>query len=209
MRYWNPLTKSKIMKLELYTSKGIPYADYFSTIEGLVSNKKTSGSVHSQELVEYTRLNLQRMKRWNQTFEPTQELSFLLKSINRPMVWLCLTEAWCGDAAQNTPIIAKLASLNPSIKLYFLFRDENLSLMDQYLTNGSRSIPKLIAFDSNTSEEVFVWGPRPSLLQDQVTEIKKRGADHAEISLLIHQWYAQNKAEAIQQELLGVFREII
>ena len=52
-----------------------------------------------------------------------------------------------------------------NIEVRFLLRDQNLELMDQYLTNGkSRSIPIYIFIDKD-GKEVAVWGPRAPEVQ--------------------------------------------
>ncbi|SEI10622.1 Thioredoxin [Halobacillus karajensis] len=77
---------------------------------------------------------------------------------------LILTEDWCGDAMLNIPIFLRMAE-SGHIPVHFLRRDENLELMDQYLTNGvSRSIPKIIFIDA-TGHEISHWGPRAPELQ--------------------------------------------
>ncbi|MYL33632.1 thioredoxin family protein [Pontibacillus yanchengensis] len=78
-----------------------------------------------------------------------------------------LTEDWCGDAMLNIPILLKISEqTNMDVRL--LNRDENLELMDQYLTNGSsRAIPIFI-FINEKGEEVAVWGPRAPELQQLV-----------------------------------------
>ena len=46
-----------------------------------------------------------------------------------------------------------------------LLRDQNLELMDQYLTNGtSRAIPIFVFIDQNGNERA-VWGPRAETVQ--------------------------------------------
>ena len=61
------------------------------------------------------------------------------------MIWLIITEGWCGDAAQCIPTIEKIAAESKNIETHYVLRDENLDLIDEYLTNNARSIPKLIA----------------------------------------------------------------
>src|SRR4051794_35419014 len=54
---------------------------------------------------------------------------------------IVLTEDWCGDAMLNNPILMRVAEA-AGMELRFVLRDQNLQLMDQYLTNGtSRAIP--------------------------------------------------------------------
>ncbi|MGG1574014.1 thioredoxin family protein [Fictibacillus sp. NRS-1165] len=75
-----------------------------------------------------------------------------------------LTADWCGDALLCVPIIQRIAEY-AGIELRFLVRDENLELMDQYLTNGTaRAIPKFIFMDQEGNEKA-VWGPRSPELQ--------------------------------------------
>ncbi|MCU9594254.1 thioredoxin family protein [Caldibacillus thermolactis] len=77
---------------------------------------------------------------------------------------IALTEDWCGDAMVNNPILMKIAE-TANIEVRFLLRDQNLELMDQYLTNGkSRSIPIYIFIDKD-GKEVAVWGPRAPEVQ--------------------------------------------
>lgn len=77
---------------------------------------------------------------------------------------IVLTEDWCGDAMLNLPILLKIAE-KIQMEVRILLRDENLELMDQYLTNGtSRSIPIFIFINEN-GEEKAVWGPRAEEIQ--------------------------------------------
>ena len=67
---------------------------------------------------------------------------------------MVITENWCGDSAQNLPYL-KIASCNPLIDFRIILRDDNLDIMDLYLTdNKSRSIPKLIAKENGRA---FQW----------------------------------------------------
>ncbi|MDQ0231236.1 thioredoxin family protein [Metabacillus malikii] len=80
---------------------------------------------------------------------------------------IVITEDWCGDALVNIPILMKIAA-ETNMKVRFILRDENLELMDQYLTNGTaRAIPIFIFIDSNGNEQA-VWGPRADYIQQIV-----------------------------------------
>ena len=71
---------------------------------------------------------------------------------------IVLAEVWCGHCMLNIPILLRLAE-KVDMPVRFLPRDENLELMDQYLTNGkSRTIPIFIFIDEN-GNEVTKWGP--------------------------------------------------
>src|SRR5215210_566608 len=111
------------------------------------------------------------MKTIDETIQVVPEIESLITSVQQPQTWIVLTEGWCRDAAQIVPVLHALAKLNSNIELRLLLRDDNLDLMDQYLTNGkSRSIPRLIAVDSDVKEELFNWGASPAIQQRQPDE---------------------------------------
>ncbi|MDP3682942.1 MAG: thioredoxin family protein [Ignavibacteria bacterium] len=168
--------------------------------EKIVSNSSIQLDEEAKKLFEYTKLNLQRMKRVEKTFTSSKELSQILSLIKTPQHWVVITEGWCGDSAQNLPAIAKIAKVNPLIELQIIERDDNLDIMDLFLTNGTRSIPILISFDEN-GNEIFRWGPRPKEAQQLVTRLKSEGMEHDAFVEQLHLWYARNKGVALVSEL--------
>lgn len=185
-----------------YLEKAITYEAYTALIAELLAMDRTTGPDQSAAMVHYTQLNQQRMHRLDKSIELLPETEALIRGITLPQTWLVLTEAWCGDAAQSVPVMHALAARNPLISLRFLLRDENLALMDRYLTNGvSRSIPKLIGIDTTTSEEVFVWGPRPAPLQAIFIKLKADGMEFHLIKEELQRWYNKDKTATIQHEL--------
>lgn len=185
-----------------YIEKGMSYADYRNLSNTLIDEGKVTGSQQSEELTAYGKLNMARMNRLDKTLALLPECIEILSTINEPQTWLILTESWCGDAAQIVPVLAAMANVNKLITCKILLRDENLPLMDQYLTNGkSRSIPKLIVIN-NHRKELFNWGPRPNELQIIMTQLQQQETPMEIIKETIHKWYAQNKSVAIQKELM-------
>jgi 1-aminocyclopropane-1-carboxylate deaminase/D-cysteine desulfhydrase-like pyridoxal-dependent ACC family enzyme len=126
-----------------------------------------------------------------------------MRTVNRPQVWLLITEAWCGDGAQSIPHLAKLAALNSLISLKIVLRDEHPELMDAYLTNGNRSIPKLIAITTDLQQELFTWGPKPQYLLDRHAAFKQNpeGLSYLEFKEQVHLWYAKNKQKDLETEI--------
>ena len=118
-------------------------------------------------------LNDRRMKRLDKTIKISEETIQEFQKVKQPQTWLVLTEGWCGDAAQNLPILDKIASDTANIDLKIVLRDENLDLMDLFLTNGGRSIPKLIALDKDNNVLDF-WGPRPTIATKMVADYKEK-----------------------------------
>ena len=114
---------------------------------------------------------------------------------------LVLAEDWCGDASNTVPVLARLADLAPGIELRILKRDEHPDLMDRYLTNGSRSIPIVIALDRDF-RELGHWGPRPGELQGWVLAERARGTPKEEIYPAVRKWYARDHGETTLREVL-------
>ena len=188
-----------------YIQKAISYEAYIALFDNLVATGRTTGPDQSESMIHYTQLNQQRMHRWEKTIQLAPSVETAMRSITAAQTWLVLTEAWCGDAAHVIPVLHALAMLNPLITLRFLFRDENPELMDRYLTNGvSRSIPKLIALDTATGEELFTWGPRPAPLQEIFMKLKEAGTEYHAIKEELQRWYNKDRTIAIQQEMAAL-----
>lgn len=181
------------------------YEQYRSMIDRLLEENKTTGPNQSDTMVNYGRLNQKRMKKWEKIGKITPELAELLQEFKKPVTWLVLTEGWCGDAAQNLPFIEKMAELNPLISLRLILRDENLEVMDEFLTDGGRSIPKLIALDPETLTVLGTWGPRPEPMQRLVLENKvTKEKNYRELNEEMHLWYARDKGITVQNEFLAI-----
>jgi hypothetical protein len=198
-------------KLELLTNtllNSITYQAYLKLTEELLAEGKTTGPNQSEDYIHYTNLNLHRMKRLDKTVTINSELVAQIQSITVPQTWLVFSEAWCGDAAQNVSILQKMAAISENVELKIILRDENLELMDLYLTNGGRSIPKLIALDNSTQKELFTWGPRPLTIQKVMNELK--AANVTEISEIVEKiqiTYNEDKSQSIQTEFLQLLTE--
>lgn len=176
------------------------YAEYIKLIDDLLMDGKTTGPNQSEELFHYGKLNRQRIHRLEKTTKLSDSIIEKAKNVNRKMIWLVITEGWCGDAAQNIPTIEKIAAESENIKTRYVLRDENLELMDRYLTNGGRSIPKLIALDAETLEELGTWGPRPQAAMDYFAEMKAQGLEKPEMMEKIQRWYLADKEKSLQSE---------
>jgi len=113
---------------------------------------------------------------------------------------LVIAEDWCGDASNTVPILAKLVSLAPGLELRVILRDENPEVMDRYLTNGSRSIPIVIALDDRL-QEVGHWGPRPAQLQAWVMA-NRATTPKPELYPQVRKWYARDRGESTMREVL-------
>lgn len=191
----------------------MPYQAYRQLTGKLLAANKTTGNNHSEAMLHYTRMNALRMERLDKKTVLAAETIEKLASLERPMVWLVITEAWCGDAAQIVPVLDKMAKVNDKIDLRFILRDEHLDIMDAFLTDGARSIPKIILLDAKTLEVLGDWGPRPAKLQaillpeiqamKEMTDKAARKARYDELSTATQKWYNKDKTVSIQREFLA------
>lgn len=182
------------------------YKEFLVLMAQLVADKKTTGPNQSEDYAHYTKLNWTRMQRLVKTMTVSEALTELISSIDAPQKWYILTEAWCGDAAQCVPVLAKAAELNANIDLKLILRDENPMVMDAYTTNGGRSIPKLVALDGQKNE-LFTWGPRPRGAQDVMDDFRKNpGRPYAELAEQLQKWYNEDHGRSVQNELLSLLK---
>ena len=188
--------------MKKYIENGMSFAEYIKLIDDLLLDGRTTGPNQSDAMFNYGKLNRQRMHRLEKTVVLNESLREKVQNNKRTMIWLVITEGWCGDAAQNIPIIEKIAEAsNGSIETRYVLRDENLELMDAYLTNNARSIPKLIALDAAGGlEEIGTWGPRPAPSMDLFIELRNRGVEKPLIMENLQRWYIADKNQTIQAE---------
>lgn len=176
------------------------YSEYVALVERLLEEGKVTGHQQSDSLVEYTRLNMHRLHRWEKTWQPDAALAERFGAIRRSLTWIVITEGWCGDAAQQIPVVEKLAALSGAITVRYVLRDEHPEFMDLFLTNGARSIPVIICLNES-NELLWKWGPRPQEALELLNHLKAEGMDDAERKKELHAWYARNKHQALQTEL--------
>lgn len=182
--------------------EGLTYEEYLS----LMQQHSEDPSIENFETIK---LNQQRTSRINKTYDVSQTLKNIIAKITSHQLWMVITEDWCGDSAQNLPYIAKIAACNPLIDLRILLRDQNLDIMDLYLTNGnSRSIPKLVVFDQD-GNELVQWGPRPAEAQALVNKNKSEGKSKDEFIKELHLWYGRNRGKNLEEEFEKIIVRLI
>jgi hypothetical protein len=181
-------------ELQQYWEKGISFQDFLDQINLLHQENKVTGHTQNQELLDYSLLNEHRMNRIIKQGKQ-YPINGTKAGLNRILV---ITEGWCGDSAQTLPFIFKWSSLQ-KVELRIVGRDDYPELMDQFLTNGSRSIPVMIGLNDNFNV-LFQWGPRPSELVVKMEEWKGQGIVKPELGQLMHQWYAKNAGESAWTE---------
>lgn len=183
--------------------KSHSYTKYRQIVTDLLNRGLSTGNEQSINLTHYTTLNETRMNRLDKKIVITEDNIQKLLLLRKPYVWLILSEGWCGDAAQLLPIFNKMATITPHIDLKIAFRDENDKLMKQYLTNGARSIPKIIVIDRQTTEVLGTWGPRPAGAAQLIKSYKQQyGVIDETAKTELQLWYTHDKGLSTQNELV-------
>ncbi|MCI0472620.1 MAG: thioredoxin family protein [Ignavibacteria bacterium] len=184
-----------------FYDNAMTFGEYMSLTERLVSEKKTTGTEQTADRIELTKLNYQRMKRIYITTELIPEWTELFAKKDIKYKWIVISEPWCGDNANTTPVLAKIAEASETIELRIILRDENPDVMNEYLTDNTKSIPVLIVLDGEFNE-ICVWGARPAGLQDFVKDFKSMpGYDSDELKKQIQMWYINDKTVSAQKEI--------
>uniref|UniRef100_UPI004048B959 thioredoxin family protein n=1 Tax=Roseivirga sp. TaxID=1964215 RepID=UPI004048B959 len=194
----------KVINQELLDT-AMSYEQYLQLLENLSAEGKTTGENQSEALLNYAKLNEKRMKKWTKIGKIAPDYITQLEEIEQPMIWLIITEGWCGDAAQNLPFIHKMAEINPKIEIRVILRDEHPEVMNEFLTDGGKSIPKVIGLDPESLTVLGDWGPRPAVIQAEFLENRQTQAkSSSEFTEHLHFWYAKDKGITLQSEFLAI-----
>lgn len=196
-----------IEKLAQGLENSMTYQEYMDLMEKLVLTQSTTGEI-DKERVDFTALNYKRSLRLNKTIQLSEAETANFDVLLTKQIWLLITESWCGDAAQTLPVLNKLAEASESIELRIVLRDEHPELMDHFLTNGTRSIPKLIIMNPEL-ELMATWGPRTAAATKLVTDYKEKfGKIDAEFKTQLQIWYNKDKGVSIINELAAVVQSL-
>lgn len=182
------------------------WSEYKKTFDDVLDGTNRNAPYDQTVYQEYVKLNQSRINRWLKKDVLTEEMKSAMSTVKSPQKWILITEAWCGDAAHSSPIIEMISELSDSVELEVQLRDSG-SEIDNYLTNGGKSIPKLIVRDEN-GNDVFTWGPRPKEAQDLVIEMKSIDISPQGKNMKIQQWYNKDKAASIQKEIVDLMNKI-
>ena len=190
--------------------EALSYPAYVELAGHLIENRQTTGIYHSDDSVSKSAQNLLIIQDLLETITIQEQVIKILQVYQVPLTWLAITESWCIDSANSLPVIYKMSQVNANIQLKVILRDSS-SIIDNFTTRGSRSIPKVICLDAESLVVLGVWGPRPAELEAKIMvkvkhlnnapnndEIKRR----EKIRSIIKSWYNENQAQSIQQEVL-------
>jgi hypothetical protein len=185
-----------------YFEQGVDYDQYAQGMRDKAQHAVVD------EMDVYIPMNVQRSNRLERRFELGVEATNYLSVLSMSLKWLVISEWWCGDSSQILPVLNAMAQCsNGKIDLKMIYRDEHPMLMDAHLTNGSRSIPKLLILNENY-QLLADWGPRPAEAQKLVKQLKSHPDTAGNYSEALHLWYARDKQAAIVGEILKLIMNI-
>lgn len=177
----------------------LSWNDYLSYFDSVLTADNPTAPYDDPQYFDYAKLNQARQNRWLRKDNLLPETVDILSQIKEPLNWTLITEPWCGDAAHIVPIVYQMSQVNPLVQLNIQLRDRH-SEIEQYLTNGTKSIPILI-IRSAEGKDLAVWGPRPAKAQDTFARLKAEGADFEAQKLALQHWYNEDKTVEIQKEI--------
>ena len=181
--------------------------EYLARFDAVLNGEITGGIYEDPHYLEYTKLNVSRVRRWMKTMALESETKSIVQSIDHPQNWILISEEWCADSAHIFPFIAAMADENPLISLDIQLRDSPPFLINQYLTNGGKSIPVLIVRDED-GNDLFVWGSRPDGAKKLMSEEKAEGIPMDIIKADLQKWYNADKGVSVQTEIANLLQHV-
>lgn len=205
------MTNSLAEAVEAAVATGWTYVEYRAHLAELLAAGKTTGPNQSEKYVAFTELNQKRMERLDRKNRLTEEAKKTLGNLGGHYLLLVLTEGWCGDAAQIIPVLNWMCEAGDHLEMKLVLRDEHPELMDHFLTDGGRSIPKVLFLDPTTHAVLGQWGPRPAEAQRMSLDYKNRPQpkeDYETYQKELHTWYARDRTRSTQEELMIMLRTL-
>ena len=197
--------KSREQIVQEALPNAISYQAYRQLIDDHAAQETSTGPNQTEALTNYTMLNQRRMKRLDKTTKIQEAAIAKIQAFKGDVTWLVITETWCGDAAQTMPVMQKIAEISDGIEVKVILRDENLELIDAFLYNGGRSIPKLVAIDNASGNVLGDWGPRPSVATKMVNDYKEaHGKLTPEFKQDLQVWYNKDKGQNTIEDLVNL-----
>lgn len=184
--------------MQNYWDKAINFDEYLQIANQRLNHPDNEKDV---EYNPYYELGIQRMDRTLKKFVVDEEQLNELKSKNFDGKILIISEAWCGDASATVPALVKFFEGQNEVKIFL--RDSDTSLIDQFLTNGTQSIPKVIILDKDFKVKNS-WGPRPKFGHELLLKYKANPEEYTKDQFYndLQVYYSRNRGKDSIQEIL-------
>lgn len=185
--------------MEKYWQQALTFEEYMQEAE-----RRIAETHHTNEYYTYYELGLQRMERILKTFKIDDDALDSLKSKNFKGKLLIITEPWCGDASATVPAVSKFFEAT-GIDVCIFLRDADQTLINQFLTNGTQSIPKILILNEDFSVKE-VWGPRPKYGAELLKKFKENETVYPRETFYndLQVYYAKNRGKDAIEEILNL-----
>ncbi len=184
--------------IEKYWQNAITFDEYLKVAEERFHNNPDK----NDEFQEYYELGLNRTVRTVKTYKVDAEQieKFKSKTFNGKI--LIISEPWCGDASATVPAVSKFFEA-AGIDVRIFLRDSDSTLIDQFQTNGTQSIPKVIIINDDFSV-VADWGPRPQYGNDLLKKFKENEETYPREEFYndLQVYYAKNRGKDAIEEII-------
>jgi len=181
--------------------------DYLAAFEAVLDGTNKTVPYNDEAYLEYVKLNSSRQNRWIKKMVLSEETQNALRNVRTPQKWILITEPWCGDAAHISAFINAMSEASGNIEIDIQLRDSEPFIIDNYLTNGGRSIPKLVVQDTH-GRDLFTWGSRPKECQNLMLSLKESDLSEQEKKAELQKWYNKDKGVSVQQEIAALLQEV-
>lgn len=184
--------------MQNYWDKAINFEEYLKIANQRLQNPENQADI---DYKPYYELGIQRMERTLKKFVTDEDQLNELKSKNFDGKILIISEAWCGDASATVPALVKFFEGQNEVKIFL--RDSDSSLIDQFLTNGTQSIPKVIILDKDFNLKNS-WGPRPKFGHELLLKYKANPEEYTKDIFYndLQIYYSRNRGKDAIQEVL-------
>lgn len=181
-----------------YWDKAISFEEYMNVAEQRFRNNPDKNDDHQ----EYYELGLQRMNRTLKTLKLDENQLEILHSKNFDGKILIISEPWCGDASATVPTVSKFfEAAGNEVKIFL--RDSDTTLIDQFLTDGTQSIPKVLILNEDLTLKNS-WGPRPKYGLELLKKFKENPETYPREEFYndLQVYYAKNRSKDAIDEIL-------
>lgn len=196
--FYRPL--NKIKKMKNYWQIALPFSEYYKLSEERSQNNPNK----NDDYQEYYELGLHRMERTLKTYKVDSQQLSEIKAKNFKGKILIITEPWCGDASATVPAVSRFFEAAGNEVRIFL-RDSDHTLIDQYLTNGTQSIPIVLILNEDLSVKNG-WGPRPKFGNELLKKFKENEEIYPREDFYndLQVYYAKNRGKDAIEEILNL-----
>lgn len=180
------------------------WSEYTSLFEPILNGENQNAPYDQEVYVEYVKLNNARISRWLKKSPILDETKVAFSNLDKELQWILILEPWCGDASHSSPLIHLMSELSDKVNLEIMLRDST-DIIDDYLTNGGKAIPKLVIRDTE-GNDLATWGPRPAEAQQLAMDMKNTDMSFQDRDTKLQQWYNKDKGATIQKEFIELIK---